>query len=206
MLASGALASLLYGVLDFLAGTNYEGYSFYSQTISELGAIGAPQASWLAPLFLLYDALMLAFAIGVLLEGTRNRDRTRVVGLLLLFYLLIGAGTAVFPVHVRGTASFAAEIPHIVAGLMAIAVMLTAMAIGSKTLGRSFQVFTWIMAGMVILFGAITAPFGARIAAGEPTPGMGLYERLAYYSMLAWVAGLSVMLLRRRIKYEDHKP
>jgi len=37
-------------------------------------------------------------------------------------------------------------------------------------------------------FGALTVPSGMKLAAGEPTPGMGLLERLAYYSMLVWIA------------------
>jgi hypothetical protein len=49
----------------------------------------------------------------------------------------------------------------------------------------------------IIVFGALTVPSGVKLAAGDPTPGMGLLERLAYYSILVWVAGLSVALLRR---------
>jgi hypothetical membrane protein len=197
MLACGIAASLLYAVTDLLAGLHYDGYSFYSQTISELGAIGAPKPSWLFPLFLAYDLLMVAFAIAVLLEGKRVGNRLTVVGGLLLAYMVVGAGTAFFPVHVRGTATLADELPHIVAGLFATAVMLVTMGFGSAALGKRFQLFSWAIVASILVFGGLTVPSGIKLAAGEPTPGMGVLERLAYYSILLWIAALSVGLVRR---------
>ena len=102
LLACGVVSSFLYAMIDLLAGLSYEGYNFYSQTISELGAIGAPKPSWLAPLFLVYCALMIAFAVGVLLEGIRDGSRLKIVGVLLLAYMLVGSGTSFFPMHVLG--------------------------------------------------------------------------------------------------------
>lgn len=197
LLACGAISSVLYGIIDLLAGLSYEGYSFYSQTISELGAVGAPQPSWLAPLFFTYSALMFLFGGAVAVYGVRRSDRIRVVGALLLIYMVVGSGTALFPVHVRGTAVFADEMPHIVAGLAAITVMLTAIAVGAKAFEREFRVFSWMCFASIVVFGGLTVPLGMRLAVGEPTPGMGLVERLAYYSMLVWVAGLSLVLFRR---------
>ena len=197
LLACGVVSSLLYATIDLLAGRNYEGYSFYSQTISELAAVGAPKPPFLAPLFLIYCVLMMAFAIAVLWEGVRRSNRLKTVGALLLAYMLVGSGTALFPMHVRGTATFADDLPHIVAGLSATTVILVTMGFGSVALGRRFRNFSWTTFATLIAFGALTAPFGVKLAAGEPTPGMGLVERVAYYSILVWVAGLSVSLLRR---------
>jgi hypothetical protein len=47
------------------------------------------------------------------------------------------------------------------------------------------------------VFGALSAPYGARLAAGEPTPGFGIIERITIYASLLWVAVLAVALLRR---------
>ena len=49
----------------------------------------------------------------------------------------------------------------------------------------------------MILFGALAAPYGARLAAGEPTPGFGLVERISVYSSLLWIAVVSITLMRR---------
>jgi hypothetical protein len=45
-------------------------------------------------------------------------------------------------------------------------------------------------------FGAWTSVFATRLAAGEPTPGLGIVERIDVYSGLLWIALLSVALLR----------
>ena len=196
LLTCGLVSSLLYPALDLAAGLSYDGYSFYSQTISELGAIGAPQQPWLTPLFLAYNLLVVVFAVAVLFEGRRGNRRLQAVGWLLLSYMLVGSGTAIFPVHVRGTATFADELPHIVTGLAAIAVIIATMAAGSVALGKRFRNFSWTTIGTLLLFSALTVPFGMKLAAGEPTPGIGIVERLAYYSIIVWIGGLSVALLR----------
>jgi hypothetical protein len=198
LLSFGVVSSLLYAVIDLLAGLSYEGYSFYSQTISELGAIGAPKPAWLAPVFLGYSALMFVFSGAVVVYGgARRNQRVKKTGLLLLLYMIVGSGTALFPIHVRGTAALADEMPHILAGLAAIAVILVTMAVGSTALGRRFRIFSWTTFASIIVFGALTVPSGMKLAAGEPTPGMGLVERLAYYSILVWIAGFSIALMRR---------
>ena len=97
----------------------------------------------------------------------------------------------------RLVATPAENMPHIIAGLTAMTVMLITMVVGSTALGKTFRRFSWTTFATVIVFGALTVPSGMKLAAGEPTPGMGLLERLAYYSMLVWIAGLSLALLRR---------
>jgi hypothetical protein len=197
LLLCGVIASVLYPIIDLLAGLNYQGYSFYSQTISELGAIGAPKPVWLAPLFLTYSVLMLVFAIGVVAYGRGRNEKVVSTGFLLLLYMIVGSGTAVFPIHVRGTATLSEEMPHIVAGLAATTIMLIAMAVGSTAFGKRFRNFSYMMFASTIVFGALTVPFGVKLAAGEPTPGIGVVERLAYYSMIVWIAGLSLALVQR---------
>jgi hypothetical protein len=197
LLASGLASSLLYPAIDLLAGLSYEGYSFYSQTISELGAIGAPHPPWLLPVFLTYTLLVVTFAVAVILEGRGGNRKVGRIGWMLLGYMVVGSGTSIFPVHVRGTAVFADELPHIVTGLAAIAVIVATMAAGSVALGKGFRNFSWTMIATLLLFGALTVPFGMKLAAREPTPGIGVVERLAYYSIIVWIAGLSVALLRR---------
>lgn len=197
LLATGLASSLLYPVIDLLAGLSYDGYSFYSQTISELGAIGAPHPPWLLPVFLTYTVLVVTFAVAVILEGRRGNRKVSRVGWMLLAYMVVGSGTSIFPVHVRGAAAFADELPHIVTGLAAIAVIVATMAAGSVALSKRFRNYSWTTIATLLFFGALTVPFGMKLAAGEPTPGMGIVERLAYYSILAWIGGLSVALLRR---------
>ena len=50
----------------------------------------------------------------------------------------------------------------------------------------------------IIAFSALTVPYAARLAAGQPTPGFGLLERIDVYSALLWIAVLTTALGRRR--------
>ena len=82
----GILSSLLYLATDIVGGLHYEGYSFTSQAVSELMAIGAPSEHVVDPLFTLYNVLVIAFGVGVLWEGVNRSRALRVTGVLLLGY------------------------------------------------------------------------------------------------------------------------
>jgi hypothetical membrane protein len=83
LLTCGILAPLLYASTDILAGALYAGYSFTSQAISELFAIGAPTSHLVVPLFTVYDVLLVAFALGVWVSAGRNRA-LRVIALMVV--------------------------------------------------------------------------------------------------------------------------
>jgi voltage-gated potassium channel Kch len=83
LLTCGILALLLYASTDILAGALYAGYSFTSQAISELFAIGAPTSHLVVPLFTVYDVLLVAFALGVWVSAGRNRA-LRVIALMVV--------------------------------------------------------------------------------------------------------------------------
>lgn len=89
LLACGIFSSLLYVSADVLGGLIYPDYSFGSQTISELVAIGAPTRGVVEPLFIAYDVLALAFGVGVLWAAGRSRA-LRITGALLVGYALVG--------------------------------------------------------------------------------------------------------------------
>src|SRR5678815_4513536 len=64
LLACGIAVPLLYAVADLVAGVQWKGYSFRDQTISELGAIGAPSRTLFSVLLVVVYALMVAFGVG----------------------------------------------------------------------------------------------------------------------------------------------
>jgi hypothetical membrane protein len=198
LLACGILSSLLYVATDVLGGMRYEGYSFTAQAVSELMAIGAPAERFVDPLFLIYGVLVLAFGVGLLLEGAGRNRSLRVTGILLMAYAAVGfTGPTLFEMHQRGTADLAGDLPHIVVtGILAL-VTLLAMGFGAFALGKRFRVYTFATLLIVIVFGALAAPHGARLAAGEPTPGFGIIERVNIYASLLWIAVLAAAMLRR---------
>ncbi len=103
LLICGIVSSLLYVSTDILAGMLWEGYSFTSQAVSELFAIGAPTSGLVVPLFTLSSVLLVAFALGVWVSAAGRNRALRVMALMMV-------GNAVnslvlwnfFPMHMRG--------------------------------------------------------------------------------------------------------
>jgi CubicO group peptidase (beta-lactamase class C family) len=198
LLLSGLLSSLLYVATDVLGGMRYEGYSFTSQAISELMATGAPSEAFVDPLFLAYGVLALAFGVGVFREAAGRSRVLRITGALLMGYAAVGfAGPVFFEMHPRGAGGAAGDTPHIVLTAVIVLLTLLAIGVGAFVLGRRFRTYSLATLAAVVVLGALTVPYAARLAAGEPTPGFGVVERLNVYASMAWVAVLAVALLRR---------
>jgi CubicO group peptidase (beta-lactamase class C family)/hypothetical membrane protein len=197
LLTCGVLSSLLYAATDAVGGVRYPGYSFASQAISELAAIGAPTQALVVPLFLAYGLFALAFGVGVFREGAGHDRALRITGALLIAYAAVGfTGFTLFPMHQRG-GPVGADIGHIIVTGVIVLLSLAAMAFGAFALGRRFRIYSLVTVLIVIGFGALTTPFPARMAAGQPTPGFGIIERIDVYTLMLWFAVLAIALLRR---------
>lgn len=196
LLGSGVLASLLYIGIDVLAAVFHgEYHSFTSRAVSELMAKGAPTEALVDPLFLLYGALMIAFGAGVWLSGRKRR--VHLTGALLIAYAVLGLpGPVFFEMNVRGTAPMQADLSHIVLTAVLVLLMLGVVVSGSKIRGPWFHLYSYVTLFWIILFGVLTAFAVRGIETGEPTPFLGVVERLCIGAYLLWVAALAVSLLR----------
>jgi CubicO group peptidase (beta-lactamase class C family)/hypothetical membrane protein len=203
LLACGISSSLLYVAIDVLGGMRYQGYSFTSQAISELGAVGAPSEAFVGPLFILYNVLALLFAVAVFREGLRGNRALRIAGAVLIAYAAIGllpiagfGGPKFFQMQQRGAGSLATDAPHIILTSVLVLLLLLAMGFAGFALGKRFRTYSLATLVTVILFGALTGFYAPRLAAGLQTPGLGIVERIDVYSAMLWVAVLGVALLR----------
>jgi len=198
LLACGILSGLLYVATDVLGGLRYPGYSFNSQAISELMAIGAPSETFVDPLFIVYGVLTLAFGVGVFREGAGRTRALRITGVALIGYAVTGfAGPTLFEMHQRGTGNHDADMAHIILTGVLVSLTLLSMVFGALALGWRFRVYSFLTLLIMIAMGAVSAPYGARLAAGQATPGFGIVERILIYSSLLWIAMLALALLRR---------
>ncbi len=202
LLWSGVLSSLLYIAADILGGLQYQGYSFTGQAISELGAIGAPSKPFVDPLFMVYNLLALAFGIGVFRVAAGRNRALRITGVALTGYGVIGIAASLvgsfFAMHQRGTStSVASDSPHIILTAILVLLLVVAMGFGAFALNRQFRLYSLATITTVIAFGALTALYAPRVAAGQATPGMGVLERIDVYSCMLWLALLAIALLRR---------
>lgn len=194
LLGSGVLSSVLYVGIDLLAALRYPAYhSFTSQAISELGAVGAPTQALVSPLFLLYGLLLLAFAVGVWISAGGNH-RLRLIGYLLLGITLIGGFTP--PMQLRGTGTLSADAPHLIGTAGIVACILIAVGAGASLYGQRFRVYSIATLAVLVVSFVLTGVAAVPLAAGQPSPWLGLIERIHLGAYLLWVLVLGLALLR----------
>jgi hypothetical membrane protein len=195
LLLAGILSSITYVAFDLIAAARYPGYSLPDQAISELSAVGAPTAPLWAFFGPIYAVLLVAFAVGVLRAG-RGNGALRRTGWILLAFVAWGMLWPFFPMHPRGTQTGTADLGHLVLGAGSSLIIIGFIVSGAFALGRQFR--AWSLATALLYFVTSIATFGyvSRVAAGAPTPGLGLVERVMIYSYLLWIAVLAASLLR----------
>jgi hypothetical protein len=192
----GILSSLLYVFTDVLAATRWEGYSYTSQSISELMAIGAPTRPLMISLLIPYGVLVIAFGVGVWASAGRKRAG-RLTGALLVGYGVVGfLGLLLFPMNLRGAERTQSDTGHIVVTSLIVLFLLLMMGFGATVHGAGFRLYSIGTILILLLFGAWAGMDGPRIAAQLPTPWAGVKERINVYASLLWVMVLAISLVR----------
>jgi NO-binding membrane sensor protein with MHYT domain len=198
LLVCGIVSSLLYVTTDVLGGLRYDGYRFMSQAVSELEAIGAPSRAFVVPLFLSYGVLIAAFGLGVW-KAANGKRSVRATGGLLIGIGVVGlVATPFAPMHMRGAAGTLTDAMHIILTSVTVVCILLAIGFAGSAFGRGFRVYSIATIAVLVVCGALAGMNGARLAAQQPTPWLGLTERINIYGYLLWVAVLSTVVLRRR--------
>jgi hypothetical protein len=196
LLICGIVSSLLYVGADIFSAMSWEGYSYTSQAVSELMAIGAPTRPLLIALFSVYNALVIAFGIGVWLSAGLKRS-LRVTGILLVTYGVIGqVGLLFAPMHLRGAQETLTDTMHIIVTGVIVLLTLLFIGFGFGARGKWFRTYSILTIVALLVFGALASLQGPRLAAGLPTPWMGVMERMNIYLSMLWVLVLAVVLLR----------
>lgn len=196
LLACGLLYAALYVVLnDVVAAGLYPGYDPLSQAISELSATGSPAAAFLTAVFPVWPTLMVAFGIGVR-RAAGGRRALRVTGVLLVAHGLVQVLWLAFPMSARSDVASGASgnVGHLVLTAATIAFILAEIGFSAAAFGWRFRLYAIASALTVVVFGALTGVAAARLATGEPTPWMGLSERISIAPWLLWMAVLHLIL------------
>lgn len=200
LLACGILSSLLWPVSsEVLAAWLYEGYSPFSQAVSELTSIGAPTRPPLIVEGFVYSVLVIAFGIGVW-QSAQGKRTLRVTAGVLVAYGAVGPLWLPFPMTARAdiqATTAVTDVMHMVLSGVDVLLMLTAIGFGAAALGKWFRLYSILTAATVLVFGALTGTYVPRIAAGEATPWLGVVERISLGAWLLWVAVLAIAILRR---------
>lgn len=194
LLAGGVLSSVLYVVMDVLCALRYDGYRFADQAVSELNASGAPTRKLFVALSVPYNLLLIGLSLGIW-RSSGGRRGAQITATMLAASAAVGQATpAFFPMDRRGDEATKLGRRH---GPMTAAesmFILLAMAFGARLHGASFRLYTSATIALQIVFGGLTALYIPRVEADEPTPGMGVLERVNIYAYLVWVAAMAASL------------
>ena len=190
LLACGVLYVLAYVGWHEIAALQWEGYSRISNAISELSLPGAPSRWVLEPwAFVVSSALTIAFGIGVW-RSAASSGVLRVAG-----GLLVVSGSTYPLWRLFGAASLAV---HLVLSAVGILCWLGVIGFGAAAFGRRFRLYSLVTVATMVVFFGMAFGYAPEVAAGEPTPYMGLFERIAFSAYFLWVTVFAVGLWRPR--------
>ena len=194
LLVCGILSPLLFFGTDILAGTLYAGYSFTSQAVSELFAIGAPTSHLVVPLFTLSSVLLIVFALGIWGLAGRNRA-LRAMALMIV-------GNAInslvlwnfFPMHMRGAEATFTDTMHAILAINPF--VLLAVVFGVVAFRNWFRFYSIGTILILLVTATLAFSYVPQVGANQPTPWLGLTERISIYGNQLWQVVLSIVLLQ----------
>ena len=196
LLICGILSSAYYVAMNIFIPMKYPGYSTFSQTVSELSAIGTPTRQLWVSLMIVYTVLVIAFGWGVWLSVNKY-NRLRVVAVVMIINVIIGLFWP--PMHQRevlaageGTLT---DILHIVWTAITIPLMFLAIGLGAAAFGKGFRIYSIVTIVAILLFGVLTGLASSRMELNLSTPFMGVWERICIGAYMLWVMMLAIILL-----------
>lgn len=195
LLICGIVSSLLYIAVDVLAAMSWQAYSYAHQSVSELSAIGAPTRGSVVAIGMVYILLVIAFSAGVWLSAGPKRS-LRISAILLAAYGIVNLPGAFFSMRLRGEGSLAADAGHLILTIVTVILLLLAVGFGSGADGRWFRLYSIATVVAMLTFGAAGATQAPAVGAGQPTPWLGLVERVSVYAPILWMLVLALVLLR----------
>jgi hypothetical protein len=191
LMLCGVAAAIIYVGTVVLGGWLRPGYSHISMAISELVADGAPNRSLLSSSFLVYNALLSLFGLGLLLKAN-SHSRGRIIGMVgSLTLVLVGlAGISMelaFPQEPGGTAATFTGIMHFVmAGVAAlgtmVAILMLAFWFKNIPALKGYVLYSLISVAVIFLSGGS----GAAAMANQ-FPLFGLIERITIFTFTLWI-------------------
>jgi hypothetical protein len=103
------------------------------------------------------------------------------------------------PMRLRGTASLSTDAPHIVVTGVLVLCILVAIGLTASQFGPRFRRYSYATLLTLLVFGAWTGVEAGRLAAGQPTPWLGVVERIHIGAYLIWVGALALTIARSRV-------
>lgn len=201
LLICGILSSLWYLAVNVVVPMLNEQYNAASLTVSELSAIGAPTRITWVLLCTLYPLLFSAFGWGILHSGATSRS-LHMMGVIIIIYSVINLYWP--PMHTReiiaSDGGSLTDTLHLVWASMTLIFMMIIMGLGAAGLDKQFLFYTIITWVIFIVFGVLTWLESPGIQANQPTPLIGVWERINIGAFMLWIVVLAIELLKKMNK------
>lgn len=202
-LLCGVLAFVLYITMDVIASLRYDGYSYTDQTISELSAVGAPTRGMWLVMGVVWQVLSLVFAFGVLRVAGQRRT-VRIVGWLLLVSAAVGTLWWFAPMHQREVLAADGgdwrDTMHLALGAVSSLEFFAMIGVGAFAFGWRFRWYSFATIGLMLIFGMLMNAEVPDVGNNEPTPWLGIWERIVVEGAMLWQAVFAAVLLWGRRK------
>jgi hypothetical protein len=199
LLAAGILAPVVYLAAVVLGGAITPGYSHVEDHVSALVRTGAPHKDVLDPMFLAYNLLTLAFAVGFLMQVRgRAGHKRRTIGTLAALSLAVaaaaGLATVFYPEGVEGDPTSGTGSMHVVLVSINSPATIIAMALAGVWLSAARTStgparFSYLMAGVVVASGVASV-------LGIHTSFAGLLERITIGGFVVWLFVIAIEMCR----------
>jgi len=204
LLGCGVASAILWIGMDVVASLLYDGYSYKDQTVSELSAIGAPTRPFWFALGQVWTVLVIAFAVGVW-QSAGPKRALRLLSTLLITYAAITLTVGPFSsMHQRevlaANGATLTDTLHLVVTGIGVLTFLLEIGLAATAFGKWFCVYSIATIVAMLVCGAITSVYAPQVQANEPTPWVGVYERINAYGYMAWIGVLAVVLWRTPVQ------
>jgi hypothetical protein len=71
------------------------------------------------------------------------------------------------------------------------------MGFGATAFGKPFRLYTIFTFVIFVIFGILIFRESPGVQTNQPTPGIGLWERINIFAFMIWAAVLAIVLMRK---------
>jgi succinate dehydrogenase/fumarate reductase cytochrome b subunit len=98
--------------------------------------------------------------------------------------------------HLRGEPFSATDALHIAFSMVTVLLMVLILVFASGAFGKRFRIFTFTTLAVLALAGVLTSLEAPDIAQNQPTPWIGVWERISILAYMFWHGILAVLVMR----------
>lgn len=121
------------------------------------------------------------------------------IGWLLLAAAAVGPLWWFAPMHQREVLAADGgnwqDTMHLALGGVSSLLFFVTIGVGAYAFGRPFRWFSFATIGLMLVFGTLMNMDVAKVGENEPTPWLGIWERIAIEGAMLWQAVFAIVLL-----------